>query len=198
MGLTSARRVNPPKLGTGSGRREFGIHSVAAVSALLFAWPACRASPRPAATPKPRYTPEEAAVFDDVFRPELFGHPGMASPDLDGLLPDRVAAAHSVAPARVVTVTRDEDGERRSYTVVVASMGPALVGRSPVQPVSLRVTGTSPVFAWVDGAGAQWVGTRLLLFLRYFEDGAHFHATPDTEAMRNKVLRFRMRQGVAR
>lgn len=153
---------------------------------------ACASTPPAIRTPTPVYSPEDAALFNDLFRPELFGHPGFSPPELDGLLPERVAAADAVVPVRVVTVTFDGDGERQNYSVVVAPSEAALAGQLDLESVTLRIAGNSPVFPWVEGASRKWVGTQLLLFLKHFHDGPHFHGAPDTPGVRAAVLRARM------
>jgi hypothetical protein len=155
----------------------------------------CRsAPPPPAVAPKPVYTPEEAALFNDLFRPELFGNPSFAPSETDGLLPERATTADSIFVARVVTITLDEgkDGQQ-SYSIVVVPAGPAaLAGRTITESVSLTVPGNSPAFAWLQSAPRNWVGSRVLLFLRFYEDGPHFHAAPDTSDVRAAVLRAKV------
>jgi hypothetical protein len=140
----------------------------------------------------PMYTPEDSALFNDLFRPELFGFPGVLAPEADQLLDERVAHASSVVPAKVVTVTLEGDGERKSYSVVVQPAEAALAGRPITDSVTLTVAANSPIFGWVEGAAQGFVGTRLLLFLRLYEDGPHFHGSVDTLAVRAAVARARI------
>jgi hypothetical protein len=55
------------------------------------------------------------------------------------------------------------------------------------------VASTSPSYAWVDGAGAKWVGSRLVIFGRRFREGnlttLHFRCEPDTAEVRAAVER---------
>ncbi|HEY8945369.1 MAG TPA: hypothetical protein VIM73_13955 [Polyangiaceae bacterium] len=152
----------------------------------------CGAAPPPPAVAKPVYTPEEAALFNDLFRPELFGSPSFSAPESDGLLPDRVIASDSVVAARVVTVTREGAASRQSYSVVVMPLGPPIAGGPLSDSVTLTVAANSPAFAWLEAGARRWVGSRLLLFLRHYQDGPHFHGAPDTPDVRAAVLRARM------
>lgn len=186
--ITDVESAQSGARGERLARRSLRGQIYAAVGVLLVQL-ACGSTQAPPAAPLRLYTPEQAAVFNDVFRPELFGQPGDSEPNR--FLAELVALADVVAPARVVTLTRNADGEKRSYTVVVAPIGPALLGSGPASSVSLHIPGTSPVFSWVDAAGPNWVGSRILIFLRFFEDGPHFHAAPDTREMRALVMEHR-------
>lgn len=140
----------------------------------------------------PVYTPEDAALFNDLFRPELFGYPGVTPPEQDRLLPDRVAEAHTVVPVRVVTVSLDGDTRTRNYSVVVSPTEAPLRGEPLAGSVTLTVAANSPIFSWLGSAARGWVGTRLLLFLRMYQDGPHFHGSVDDLAVRAAVLRARI------
>lgn len=145
-------------------------------------------APSPAKeAPLPPYTPEDSALFNDAFRPELFGTPGAHPPEHDPLFGDRVARASSVVPVKVVTLTR-EGGEKRShYFVEVEATAEALAGAALSKPLSLVVSATSPIYA-------TFVGTRLLLFVQHFADGPHFYGTADTASVREAVARARVKR----
>lgn len=141
-------------------------------------------SNQPAARALPDYDPEQATLFGDVFRPELFGLGSERSVGVDGLLRDRATLADSVVPARVVTVSRETRGSARGYSVALAPTEGALVGPTPSGQLTFEIVETSPVFGWLEGAGGHWGGTRMLLFLREFRDGTHFFGCADTEDVR--------------
>jgi hypothetical protein len=153
----------------------------------------CGSKPPPLAPTRPTYTPEDAALFNDLFRPELFGFPGILPPEADRLLEERVARATTVVPAKVVTVTLEGDGEHKSYSVVVEPAEACLAGRPLADSVTLTVAANSPIFGWVEGAARGFVGTRLMLFVRIYEDGPHFHGSVDTLAVRQAIAQARIR-----
>jgi hypothetical protein len=140
----------------------------------------------------PSYGGEQAALFSDLFRPELFGIEGATPPENEGLLSERWQRADSVIPARVVTINRETRGEVRNYTVVAQPLADALRGRTVSGAVTLNVADRSPAFAWLDIMGEKWVGTRLLLFLRYYADGPHFYGTVDSAAVRTALARVKL------
>lgn len=134
-------------------------------------------------------------LFDDVLAPALFGFdPEGRNPARDPKLPERTRQADFVVPVRVETVSRIGGIEHKgSYEVTLVPRGPALVGTLDGTPLVLSVPATSPSYSWVDGAGARWVGSRLLLFGRRYRDGGvnalHFRGEPDTAEMRAAVER---------
>jgi hypothetical protein len=143
----------------------------------------------------PPYTPEAAVLFDDVLAPAVFGFdPEGRAPARDPKLKERTRQADFVAPSRVETVSRVGGLEHKgAYEVTLVVSGPPLVGEPGSAPLVLYVPSTSPSYSWVDGAGARWVGSRLLLFGRYYRDGAavvlHFRGEPDTPDVRASVQR---------
>jgi len=140
----------------------------------------------------PAYGGEQAALFSDLFRPELFHIDGATPPEEEGLLAERWQRADSVVPVRVVTTNRETRGEVSAYTVVVEPTADRLRGRPVPGAVTLNVADRSPAFAWLDGIGEKWVGTRLLLFLRYYEDGPHFYGTVDSAPVRMALSRVKL------
>jgi hypothetical protein len=141
------------------------------------------------------YTPEAAVLFDDVIAPAVFGFdPEGRNPARDPKLRDRTRLAEFVVPARVETVSRSGGVEHKgAYEVTLVAVGTPLVGAAVEGPFVLNVPSTSPSYSWVDGAGARWVGSRLLLFGRHYHDGGavalHFRCEPDTPEVRATVQR---------
>lgn len=134
------------------------------------------------------YTRRDAALFDDLFRPELFGvEHTVEPPERDPRLQERTAFADSVSRARVVTVSRAGAPSSATYTIVLRPEARPLAGKPLPDPVTLVIERSSPIFAWLEAAGAAWVGTRLILFARSFADGLHYHATTDTEPVRRVI-----------
>lgn len=142
----------------------------------------------------PSYGGEQAALFSDLFRPELFGIEGATPPEADGLLGERLQAADTLIPVRVVTISRETRGEVRNYTIVVQPTAAALRGEPINGAITLNVADRSPAFAWLDGMGEKWVGTRLLLLLRYYEDGPHFYGTVDSAPVREALARVKLQR----
>jgi hypothetical protein len=146
----------------------------------------------------PEYQPEYAVVFDDLLVPELFGLDIEGrNPPLDPRLRERSLRADVILPARVETVSRVGGVENKgAYELVVRGTGPALFGTTPSEPLFLHIGAGSPSYAWVEGAGVRWVGTRLILFLKRFKGGKadkgdviHYRGEPDTAEMRAAVNR---------
>lgn len=134
------------------------------------------------------YAKKDAQLFDDLFRPELFGvEHTVEPPERDPRLTERTLAADSVSQAKVITVTRGGVQSGTSYTIVLRPEPKPLSGRRLPETVTLVVFRSSPTFAWLEAAGQSWVGTRLVLFARSFIDGLHYHATTDTEAVRKMI-----------
>jgi hypothetical protein len=89
-----------------------------------------------------------------------------------------------------------------SYELVFAASGPPLFGKAPSGPLTVNIGATSPAYPWVEGAGARWVGTRLILFAKRFRTGKrgepdviHYRGESDTASMRaaiNRHLAFRV------
>jgi hypothetical protein len=157
--------------------------------AALLAGVACASRPEPIAPESSKYSLEDAAVFTDLFRPELFGVRQSEPPELDGLLAERTELADSVYAARCISVTREKSGGMRSYNVVVVPAGDVLAGRPPPETVSLSIASRSPAAAWLDMATEGWVGTRFILFVRQYQDGPHFYATVDSPPVRLAIMR---------
>jgi len=154
----------------------------------------CRArAVESAEAPKAAYDPEEATLFNDFFRPELFGlEAAETAPESDRLLYDRVARADVVVAARIVTVTREADDREPSYSIVLQPTASPLVGRPNDVPPVLKVRARSAAYAWIDANRDACVGIRALIFARNYEDGLHFHGSIDNPAVRDAVIRARI------
>ena len=143
----------------------------------------------------PPYTPEAAVLFDDVLAPAVFGFdPEGRNLARDPKLRERTRLAEFIVPARVESVSRVGGvAHKGAYEITLARNGPPLVGDPSGTPLVLNVPSTNPSYAWVDGAGAGWVGARVVLFARHYRDGGaaalHFRCEPDTPELRASVER---------
>lgn len=164
---------------------------------LVLAASACGTGPD-AASPEstlPIYSPEAAVLFDDVLAPAVFGFdPEGRTPAKDPKLKDRTRLAEFVVVARVETVSRVGGVEHHgAYELTLDPIGSALAGDKPSGPILLNVPATNPSYTWVDGAGARWVGSRLIVFGRHYRDdhaaALHFRCEPDTPDMRAAIDR---------
>jgi hypothetical protein len=169
-----------------------------ATALLVVAATACGASHDDAQSPAsslPSYSPEAAVLFDDVLAPAVFGFdPEGRTPAKDPKLKDRTRLAEFVVVARVETVSRVGGVEHHgAYEITLDPIGAALAGDTPSGPILLNVPATNPSYTWVDGAGAHWVGSRLIVFGRHYRDDRvptlHFRCEPDTPDMRAAVDR---------
>ena len=143
----------------------------------------------------PEYQPEYAVVFDDLLAPELFGFdPEGRDPAQDPKLRERALRADLVMLAKVETVSRVGGVENKgAYELVLRAAGPAFFGRAPEEPLFLNIGPSNPTYPWVDGAGARWVGTRVILFAKRFKgakgDVIHYRGEADTPGMRAALNR---------
>jgi hypothetical protein len=161
---------------------------------------ACERS-RPSKAPDPllpEYSPEAAAIFDDVFAPAVFGFdPEGRLLRQDPKLRERVRTADFVLAAKVETVSRVGGVERTgAYELTLAPSGPPLLGEFDGKPIVLSVGAASPSYAWIDGAGGSWVGSRLILFARRYrtpgspgDSALHFRGEPDNADVRGVIAR---------
>jgi hypothetical protein len=141
----------------------------------------------------PEYSAEAAVVFDDVLAPALFGFdPQGRVPEKDPKLRTRTQNADFVLPVRVESLSKVGAKDKGAYEITLAPTGPALAGEH-TGPVVIRVPLGGPSYAWVDGAGASWAGSRLIVFAKAFREGEgsviHFRGEPDTPEMRKAVER---------
>lgn len=167
-----------------------------AVGALLAAWAvACaRATVEPvSATDLPAYGPEDAALLDDTFGPDVFPTSALVLPSSQEKLAERVRRAECVLPVEVTTVSRQGAPPHQGYALAAHPTGEPLAGVPWSDPVTLTVAPSSPSYAQVVSAETTLVGTPLiLLFRRYVTDAAetiHWRAEPDTPAVRAAILR---------
>jgi hypothetical protein len=133
-------------------------------------------------------------LFDDELAPAVFGFdPEGRNPAKDPKLKERTRLAEFVVVARVETVSRTGLEHHGSYELTLDPAGAPLAGDEPAGPIFLTVPATNPSYGWVDGAGARWVGSRLIVFGRHYraEHGAalHFRCEPDTPEMRAAIDR---------
>ncbi|MBN2193194.1 MAG: hypothetical protein JW751_10295 [Polyangiaceae bacterium] len=141
----------------------------------------------------PEYQPEDAALLDDTFGPDVFPTSVLVLPSSYEKLVERVVRAESVLPVTVTTVSRQGIPPRQSYSLVVTPTGRPLAGAAWSSPLVLTLSPTSPSYAQVVSAETTLVGTPLiLLFRRYVADeveSLHWRAEPDTPAVRAAILR---------
>jgi hypothetical protein len=129
-----------------------------------------------------------------VLAPAVFGFDSEGrDPAKDPRVRERTRQAEFVVGARVESVSRVGGVEHHSaYEITLAPTLPALVGSAP-ESIVLSVPASSPSYTWVDGAGAGWVGSRLLVFGRRYRDGSgavlHFRGEADSPALRAVVGR---------
>jgi hypothetical protein len=167
-------------------RRRFGA---IAFVALLLAACSRGAGGGPKSPTFPEYSGADAIRFDDVLAPALFGFdPQARDPATDPKLRERTRFADYVMPVRVDSVSRSGGG----YELSLSATGPALAGEH-AGPVVLLVPQGSPSYAWVDGAGPRFAGSRLIVFCKTFRNGesqvVHFRGEPDTPDVRKAIER---------
>lgn len=136
----------------------------------------------------PEYTPEEAALFDDVLAPPLFGVDIVeAPPSRDKKLMVRAQRADFVAQVRVATITCDG----AAFRLTLEPTAPPLVGTFPASQVDVLVRPGSPSYGLLNANRHTWVNTRLILFGRRYslagEPVLHFRGEPDTPEVRTAV-----------
>ena len=187
-----------------AARRAF---AKALIPVVLAAWAtasaACGPPEGPAAMPAaeglPPYTPAEAALFDDAFDPAVFGiELDGRPPERSRKLPDRTRRADSVVPVRVATVTRDT-GRRNDagvYQLTFVPTGPPLGGSELSEPLQVVVGAQSPSFPLLQRNDSRFVATRVILFVRRYNEGGHlavhWHGAPDTPEVRSAAERARL------
>jgi hypothetical protein len=151
--------------------------------------PACGRQKDAKAPTFPDYSGSDALVFDDVLAPALFGFDVQArDPATDPKLRARTRLADFVVPVRVDSLSRSGGG----YELSLSATGPALAG-DHAGPITLLVPTGGPSYAWVDGAGPTFAGSRLIVFCKTFRKGdsqiVHFRGEPDTPALRKAIER---------
>jgi hypothetical protein len=143
----------------------------------------------------PVYSPEAARLFDDTFAPLLFGFdPEARLLSQDPKLRERTRTADFIVPVRVETISRVGGLEHTgSYEVTLAPSEQPLAGTYPGGPLVVVIPSTNSSYAWVRGAGARWVGTRAVVFGRFYagDQAAELHVRceADTRELRQIVAR---------
>ena len=91
-------------------------------------------------------------------------------------------------PVRVDSLSRGGGG----YELTLSATGPALAG-DHAGPIVLLLPRGGPSYAWVEGAGASFAGSRLIVFGKMFQEGErqilHFRGEPDTPDVRKAIER---------
>jgi len=141
----------------------------------------------------PEYSATDAVLFDDMLAPALFGFdPEARTPAKDPKLRDRTRYADYVLPVRVESVSRVGAEHEGTYELTLAPTGPALAG-DHAGPVMITLPKSGPAYAWVEGAGSKFAGSRLIIFVKAFRNGEssvlHFRGEPDTPDVRQAVER---------
>jgi hypothetical protein len=123
----------------------------------------------------PRYTPEDALLFDDHLALGVL--PALLTPTSrpaqDPKLAERARRAEAVVRMRITTVTRDSAGSQAAYSLVLVPLAPPLAGRASGEPLVLRVTEKSPSFYAVSLEGADLIARTLILFFRRYNEQGH-------------------------
>ncbi len=132
-------------------------------------------------------------LFDDVLAPALFGFdPQGRTPAKDPKLRGRTQNADFVVPVRVESLSKVGAQNEGAYEVTLAPTGPALAGEH-TGPIVIQVPMGGPSYAWVDGAGASFAGSRLIIFGKAFRHGEgsvlHYRGEPDTPEVREAIAR---------
>jgi len=174
--------------------RGFSRHFAALLVAGLLTT-ACgpsRGADGPPPSSLPDYTPEEAALFDDVLAPKVFDvDVDDALPSKDRKLGERTRNADFVVIARVSTLTRDGAEERGPYRMTLEPLGQAFNGAPPSGPFDILVPAGSPSYALLHANRHAWVGRRLVLFGRRYnlsgEAVLHWRGEPDTPEMLSAI-----------
>lgn len=186
MRWASGRRSRTP-------RREPSRRSAGAL--LLLVAVACARPTTQGVTPTDTaaYGPEDAALLDDTFGPDVFPTSALVLPSSQEKLAERVGRAECVLPVEVRTVSRQGTPPRQSFALAVYPTGEPLAGMPWSDPITLAISTHSPSHAQIVSAETTLVGTPLiLLFRRYDTDTAetiHWRAEPDTPAVRAAILR---------
>ncbi len=168
----------------------------AAVSVLAFTDPiGCSASPsqQSARSVLPRFTPDDAVLFDDSFAGEVLGIQSEGS-DGGAKLKRRTERADGVLAVRVSTVTRAEDGVAPGYQLVLEPVAPSLAGAPADGPIAIGVDPTSASYAFVMDSETALVGQRFVLFWRRYGTGGqavlHWHAVGDSPELRLAITQL--------
>jgi len=140
----------------------------------------------------PDYTPEEAALFDDVLTPRLFGvdvdEPATAR---DHKLAERTKLGEFVVAARVATLAYEGAEDRGAYRITLVPVPPLLSGTKPDGDLEIVVKTDNPTFQLLHANRHSWVGSRLVLFGRRYKFSGqvvlHWRGEPDTSEVRAAI-----------
>ncbi len=148
----------------------------------------------PEASRMPPFTAIDARLFDHALSPEVFG---IIVAGTDDKLDARAKAAEGVLPMRVVTVSRDTEGdEKESYELHLTPVGPPLKGPPPPGDLVLSVDSWSPSYSALRTLESGLVGTYVLLFYKRYnvagQTTLHWHAEANTEQVRAAVENARL------
>jgi hypothetical protein len=140
----------------------------------------------------PDYTPEEAAVFDDVLTPAIFGvSVEEKAGSRDRKLAERLRDAEFVVAMRVSTLAYEGALDRGAYRVTLVPVPPLFSGSRPDGDVEIVVKTDNPTFQLLHQNRHTWVGSRLILFgRRYHRAGKaelHWRGEPDTPEVRAAI-----------
>jgi hypothetical protein len=128
----------------------------------------------------PRYTPAEAALFDNAFDPSVIGPASRSRRvDWDAKLIERTEHADAVFRGMVVTIEEVVGG---AYRAEVRPLEGVLAGEPPQGSLWLSLASGSSTARTLEN-GTELVGRRVVLFIRRHASIAgpvvHFHAEPD-------------------
>lgn len=141
----------------------------------------------------PEYTPEEAAVFDDVLSAAIFGLRPEVEPAKDPNLGARIKASDWVGRARISTISKETLAGKDGYTLAVSPEGQAFAGSQAGTPLELRVPRGSPAFSRLETSHDALIGKRLVLFVRKYADRGeathHWHADADAPEVVSSIER---------
>ncbi len=162
------------------------------LSVAIAAGCAARGAEGPAPSSLPDYTPEEAALFDDVLAPPVFDvDVDDVAPAKDRKLAERTRNADFVVIARVATLSRDGADVRGAYRVTLEPVQQAFDGRPPSGPFDILVPVGSPSYGLLHANRHSWVGRRLVIFGKRYnlsgEATLHWRAEPDTPEMLSAI-----------
>lgn len=155
---------------------------------------ACRAqgSASSATSGLPVYTPEEAALFDDVLTPRVFGvDVEEQAPSRDRKLAERTRLADFVVACRVSTLAYEGAEDRGAYRATLVPVPPLLAGSRPEGDVEIVIKTDNPTFKLLRARRHSWVGSRLVLFGRRYNFSGkvalHWRGEPDTPEVRAAI-----------
>ena len=135
-----------------------------------------------------------AVLYDDGIDPEVLGASDNGVPaDRDPRLIERLRTADIVVPVVVATSTQNSDRNSAAVELILRPSGPPLLGAAPEDLIHVVLSPNSPSFSLVVENSDALMGAHLILFETTFAEGgravAHWHAKPDTPAVRAAIQR---------